>query len=70
MLCEVSTSNGATMPGKITMSDKPRIGSTSGTARDEICAGAAFRSAGRSAQNADKFCVGRSHDRAIQLLGY
>jgi hypothetical protein len=36
MLCAVSTSSGATMPGKITMSDKPRIGRTSGKERDEI----------------------------------
>ena len=35
VLCEVSTSNGATMPGKITMSDKPSTGTTSGTERGD-----------------------------------
>ena len=36
MLCAVSTSSGATMPGKITMSDKPRMGRTSGKERAEM----------------------------------
>src|ERR1043166_2976321 len=31
MLCDDSTSNGATMPGKITISERPRIGSTLGS---------------------------------------
>ena len=31
----VSTSSGTTAPGKITMSDKPRMGSTSGSDREE-----------------------------------
>src|ERR1700722_9662138 len=41
MLCEVSTSSGATMPGKITMSDRPRMGRTCGTERDEMRPGTA-----------------------------
>src|SRR5581483_815996 len=39
MLWAFSTSKGATIPGKITMSDSPRIGSTSGKEREEIRGG-------------------------------
>src|SRR5277367_4417540 len=39
MLWEVSTNSGATMPGKITMSDNPSTGSTSGSERAEMRAG-------------------------------
>src|SRR5580704_8971936 len=39
MLCEVSTSSGATIPGKITMSERPSTGTISGTEREEIFPG-------------------------------
>ena len=39
MLCAVSTSSGATMPGKTTMSDRPRIGRISGSTREETRSG-------------------------------
>jgi len=40
VLCFVSTSSGATIPGKITMSDKPSMGKTSGRDWEETRAGA------------------------------
>ena len=40
VLWAVSTSSGATIPGKITMSDKPRIGNTSGSELEETRGGA------------------------------
>ena len=40
VLWAVSTSSGATIPGKITMSDKPRIGSASGRELEETRGGA------------------------------
>jgi hypothetical protein len=36
MLGPVSTNSGATAPGKITISERPRIGRASGRERDEI----------------------------------
>ena len=40
VLCAVSTSSGATIPGKITMSDRPRIGKVAGKELEETRAGA------------------------------
>ena len=59
----VSTSSGTTVPGKITMSDRPRMGSdvrqrTRGDARRRV------RIFG-GAQDADKFCLRRCHRRSI-----
>ena len=36
MLCAVSTNNGVTVPGKMTMSERPRIGRHSGRALDQV----------------------------------
>ena len=36
MLGPVSTNSGATAPGNITMSDRPRMGNVSGNERDEM----------------------------------
>ena len=35
-LAPVSTSNGTTAPGKITMSERPRMGNISGSERDDM----------------------------------
>jgi hypothetical protein len=40
VLCAVSTSSGATIPGKITMSDRPRIGKVAGRELEETRTGA------------------------------
>ena len=40
VLWAVSTSSGATIPGKMTMSDRPRMGSISGSELDETRGGA------------------------------
>ena len=66
MLCGDSTSNGMTVPGKITMSDNPKMGRDSGRDLDQnFGAGRIGRPA--SPKNADKFSFRCAHVPVIVL---
>ena len=65
----VSTSNGTSVPGKMTMSDRPRIGKVSGREWEEICGGVSELSAPRMLTNSvsgEAIVVPRLLDTAAQ----